>query len=108
GLGPGGDVNQGRGLAEAGGQQQGEDAAVRELPLRGGGQMGINDIGEPQALGQRGGEGQGPGGGGLFRDGGVLPGEGHKTSSEGHVGGGEPRGSDFGGATPSYKRRQVA
>jgi len=108
GLGPGGDVDQGGRLAEACREEEAEDAAVGELQLRVGWQVAVDDVGDAEALEERGDEGQGSEGAGLVGDGGVLPGEGHRASSEKVWEGWRPQGSDLGGATPSYGRRQVA
>src|SRR5262249_36503297 len=82
GGGPGGGGGGGGRVAEACGEQQAEDAAVGELPLGIWRQVGIDDVGNVEALEERGDEGQRAEGAGRVGDGGILPSEGHRASRE--------------------------
>src|SRR5437588_25095 len=79
-LGPGGDVDEGGGLAEPGGQQEAEDASVGEGKLGVWGQGAVNDGCDVEVPEQRSDEGQGAEVQGFVRDGGSVPGIRHKAS----------------------------
>ena len=78
---PGRDVDQGGGLAEAGGQQEAEDAAVGEGQLRVRGQVAVDDGGDVQSLQEGDKEGQGAEVTGLVLERGAVPGWSHDASA---------------------------
>ena len=86
-FGPGGDVDEGGGLAESGGEQEAQDAAVGEGQLRIRGQVAVDDGGDVEALQQRCDEGQGAEGQGLVGEGRSVPGVRHGASAGNEVAG---------------------
>ena len=72
--GPSGDIDQGGGLAEAGGEQEAEDAAVGESQLRVGGQVVVDDGSDVQSLQEGDDESQGAEVAGLLLERGAMPG----------------------------------
>src|SRR5205823_8594363 len=85
-CGPGGEVDEGGGSAEPGGQQQAEDppVGVGELGVRG--QVAVDEGGDLEALQERGDQGQGSEGEGFVVEGGAIPGLGHYSSAGDELG----------------------
>jgi hypothetical protein len=79
--GPGGDVDQGRGLAEAGGEQEAEDAAVGERQLGVRGQVVVNEGGDVKTLEQRSNQSQRAPVQSIVRERGAMPGLSHDASA---------------------------
>src|SRR5262249_56156751 len=74
-------VGGGRGAAEAGGQQQGEDLTMGEFQLGVGGQMAVDNLGDLHAFQQRTKQGQGTQVDDFLRAHGSMPSEAHVGSS---------------------------
>ena len=73
-CGPAGDVDEGGRLAESGGEEEAQDAAVREGPLRVGGQVAVDDGSDVEALQEGSDEGQGAERPSLVGEGRSVPG----------------------------------
>ena len=86
-IGPRGDVDEGGGLAESGGEQETEDAAVGEGQLRIRWQVAVDDGGDVEALQQRSDEGQRAEGQSLVAEGRSVPGVRHGASAGNGVAG---------------------
>ena len=80
-LGPGGDVDEGGGLAQPGGEQEAEDASVGESQLRIGWQVAVDEGGNVEPLEERCDEGQGAQGQSLVGEGRAVPGVRHRASA---------------------------
>jgi len=81
-FGPGRDVDEGGGLAQPGGEEEAEDAAVGENELGVGRQMAVDDGGDVQSLQEWGNEGQGTEVDGVVGKSGSMPGLSHDASGE--------------------------